>query len=248
MKGGSLASDSVMNAVDNQAFEDMTKQFSNMFGGGNKKKKLTKRKGDMTKKNDNNISRCPKCGLEKSTKQKLRGGNVDNNSPAASLSTLFGNASKVLSGVPTQTVETFRPNNTFFTNNAGIVPNASLSEKQNGGKNKKLEGGALRNISEYSKNEKFKLFNTKFKGGTCDNKPVDLGLDTKYNITNDNTIYGNAPNRVPSIDVLTTIANEQVTGPQPMMKTTHYGDVSGIPEFDTKFSFKGGKSKRTRKQ
>lgn len=282
MKGGSIASTAVNNAIDSAVWDELSSKFTNVMSGGGsrKKKQITKSKKGGGTKDSQKI--CLHCGSivqgGKQIKRKV-GGNIG-------LTSILSNASRFLSGVPTQAIETFRsqqPSSIFLNEpatvptitdydiskggNSAVMPdfiqnkvyevmkdrasNASVSAKTGGKSTKKkttkTQKGGLGNINEYASSGAMKVRNNKMRGGFEEStKPVELGLTTHQSITTQGTVEGISPNRVPNAAALAMIANEHVTGPHAMLKSVHFGDVSGLVESQTRFAF-GGSSKKTKK-
>lgn len=100
----------------------------------------------------------------------------------------------------------------------------------------------IKNINEYKTASPFKLWNGR--GGNPD-KPVSIGLKSDSSITSFDKLQGTMYNRAADATVMKILANEVVTGPIPMNKTAHFGNVTGTPELDTKFAYvTGGKKKK----
>lgn len=278
MKGGSIASSAVNNAIDSAVWDELSSKFTNMMSGGGSRKKsqITKSKKGGSIKESQKI--CLHCGNivrgGKQIKRKVGGNN--------GLTSILSNASRFLSGVPTQAIETFRSQqpSSMFLNEPAAVPTIIDYDGSKGGdgvvmpdfiqnkvydamkdrvsnvskiggkkcKNKtpKKQRGGLGNINEYASSGAMKVRNNKMRGGSEESKPVELGLSTHQTITTQANVEGIAPNRVPNASSLSMIANEHVTGPHAIVKTTHYGDVSGLIENQTRFSF-GGSAKNTKK-
>jgi hypothetical protein len=93
------------------------------------------------------------------------------------------------------------------------------------------------------KKGQYRVFN---KQGGAENTtpPIKIGLNTENAITSFNKTDGTAPNRVADMMTLKMIANEEVNGPIPLNKTSHYGDVTGKIEAQTSFSYGGARPKK----
>lgn len=248
MKGGSIASDALHTEISNDVWDDMNTRFSNLFTGGSLK----------TSRKHNKI--CLHCGnLVNNHNTVKKGGN----SPVTTAS-LFASAAKFLSGTPIQTLETFKGGNKIggssgIYNDYAAVPTEKMYMSDNISKDLVIpkeyanalisQNGGLRNINEYSKKGSFKLFNNKIRGGSDnDLQPVNIGLDTKTTITSHGNTVGTSPNRVPDVNVLNTIANENIVGPHMMNKIANYGNVSGEDVNNTNFAYGGAKTKKQPKK
>lgn len=205
MKGGSLASDALHAKISNTVWDDMSTRFSNVLQGGSVK---------------NNNKLCLHCGnLINNNKRNIKKGGNNGISTAS----LFSSAAKFLSGTPSQTYETFKGGKLGSTssglfNDYASVPTEKLYNNDSISKDLVIpkeyanalasQSGGLRNINEYGKKGSFKLFNNKLRGGEA-LEPVNIGLDTHTTIKNHAHSVGTAPNRVPDVNVLNTIATSK---------------------------------------
>jgi hypothetical protein len=225
-KGGSLASANVLKSTTESSFTDLNAKFTNV---------VPTQKGAAPRKN-----RCHHCG------KLLKGGNVT----TPTLDSIMANASRVLSGNPTQTSETFAQGLAFKSEPApvppssviklldGLSPGPAPAASLKGG----FGGQKLRNINDYKQNGSYKVFNRKQLGGH--EGALKVGLNTNDSIMSSKNTVGTAPIRVPNETTLNIIANEEINGPMLMAKTSHFGDVTGLVESKTNFSFGGAKARK----
>jgi hypothetical protein len=104
----------------------------------------------------------------------------------------------------------------------------------------------IKNINEYKSQYPFKLYNGR--GGSANADPIHIGLRTDASITSYDKTQGAFQNRVADATALKVLAHEEISGPIPMNKTSHYGDVTGVAEHGTKFSYAGGKARAAPKK
>ena len=102
----------------------------------------------------------------------------------------------------------------------------------------------IKNINEYKSKHPFKLYNGR--GGNAE-EAIAIGLRSDSSITSYNKAQGTFQNRIADATALKVLANEDISGPIQMNKTLHYGDVTGVAEHGTKFSYAGGKRRPTKK-
>lgn len=222
-KGGSLASADVLKSTTESSFADLNAKFTNV---------VPTQKGAAARKN-----RCRHCG------KLLKGGNVT----TPTLDSIMANASRVLSGNPTQTSETFAQGLAFKSEPAPVPPSSViklLDGLSPGPAPASLKGGfggqKLKNINDYKQNGSYKVFNRKQLGG---DGALKVGLNTNDSIMSSKNTVGVAPIRVPNETTLNIIANEEINAPMLMAKTSHFGDVTGFVESKTNFSYGGAKGK-----
>ena len=158
---------------------------------------------------------------------------------SSAFQTMFANVSKVLTAHPLQTHETF--NN--YRSEPATVPSLNVSKAL------ALKGGSerkLKNISEYTNNGSYRVFNKQM-GGNDIPAAVNIGLNESDSITNQSKTVGWAPNRVADASTLNIIANQEINGPSVLNKTVHFGNVTGLTESKTNFGYGGAGKKATKK-
>lgn len=264
MKGGSYASDAVVGSVDAAAFVKMNKTFTNAFEQKGGRRKRAQKGGSIASNevvsgvkagtfeamnaNFTNVvshtqkggrcARCPSCG------KVMKGGE---NIPT--FESIMSNANRIVSGAKNESF--IQP--LQFRSEPANVPSSDVVKliggpapapaPFKGGFNKKLK-----NINEYMNKGKYQVFNRHIGGGD-DGATVKVGLNTTDSILSNNKTHGIAPERVPNTTTLNIIANEEINAPMPMLKTSHFGDVTGLIESETNFNYdgKGGSAKQGKK-
>lgn len=256
MKGGSYASDAVVDAVDAAAFAKMNKTFQNAFEqNGGKSNKRCAQKGGSIASSDvvNNVKpgsfeamsanftnqvsqkgghrsiRCPSCG------KTMKGGNIP------TFESIMSNANKIVSGTKSESF--IQP--LQFRSEPAHVPSINAAKALGPAPGPAgLKGGfnnKLKNINEYMNKGKgqYQVFNRHI-GGSDQGLSVKIGLNTTDSILSSNRTHGVAPMRVSNDTTLNIIANEEINAPEPMFKDAVFGDVTGVTQKDTNFNY-GGK-------
>lgn len=255
MRGGSHASDAVVGAVDVKAFDRLSAHFTNSMQkggslasnavtntltpsafnkitGGSKQRKASASKQKSKSKAASPKPCCPTCGKAFG---KMKGGD-------SSLQDIMANASKILTGNPTQT-ESFMQK-WAYTAEPANVPQADLTKLLAPGPSPQ-KGGELRNIHEYMKNTNknmYRVFNKQGGGSSAD--AIAVGLNTKDSIMSSHKAVGVAPVRFANSTAMNIIANESVNAPNPITKSVQFGNVLGS---DSKFSYGGAKTTTKKK-